>query len=360
MQPHPDPPTPGWSQHEAAGGYRWGPLALCEQQPSCPCQGRLSTLPRGQHPPNPCPRMEALPARHHFQRPAPGTSRPCAPRKGSGPSRRYPKAAPGARSHPLVRGQEGPGTSRGVWEVGGWVAPEGVPAPGSASCHLRLQGGGGEVEGCCGNSGWKPPLLLFGNRVQRAPGKVHPDLGLLWCPHGKGAANMEGPLLPPGCAGTTHLSPCSPHPRIPGKPMWVPGPNGSSGGHAAPPPDTCGSPGAGRAPLLLPRGRTSQHKLQDVQGAAVSRLSLCPPPPGGADALSCPQGRGAQADASSSAMPGPAHAHSEGPGEGSGQGPPVSGGGERHLQSPTEDGQSEHCSPQPYPRRAGGSQKPQV
>lgn len=103
-------------------------------------------------PPNPtppgwrhcrAPRPPPLPNRGHHAGPAgsfPGHLGPAHPAKGSA-------RAAGLLRLPRVpvtptRGWEGPGDwSRGG---GGWgvrrAAPEGVPAPGSAGCHLRLQG----------------------------------------------------------------------------------------------------------------------------------------------------------------------------------------------------------------------------
>ena len=159
--------------------------------------------------------------------------------------------------------------------------------------------------------------------------KVHPDLALV-SPR-QGAANMEGPLLPLVALGPP-IFPCSPSPQDPrNRPTWVPGPNGSSEGHACPTPQTPrqGVRGAGSAPTSPALGRASQHKPQDVQGGCGLQTSLCSPTlrRGGQGSPSCPQGRGSLVlDASSSAMPGPAHSHSEGPGEGSGQGPAQSRG----------------------------------
>ena len=147
------PPRPshmGWL-HAREGGDRWGLLAPGSSR-AAPARGCCwqPSLERAASP-NPTPpgwrRCRArcpppLPNRGHHVGPAgsfPGHLGPAHSAKGSA-------QAAGLLRLPRVpvtpaRGWEGPGDqSRGG---GGGVrraAPEGVPAPGSAGCHLRLQG----------------------------------------------------------------------------------------------------------------------------------------------------------------------------------------------------------------------------
>lgn len=219
----------------------------------------------------------SLPATTSQQRAAPGTSGPCA---GQCPSCRHPEAAPGAR-HTRKRAGGPGGREQGRW--GGWLRRESrLLAQPAAICASK--GGGGEAEGCRGNSGWKPPLILFGNRgPESASGKSTPT----WprCPHGKGRRTWRGPSCP--WLRWDHPSfPAAPHLRIPGT-----GPRGclvlmeAVRVTPAPPPRHRGRESGGQAepPPLLPWEGLPSTNPRMCRGAAVSRLPCAPPPSGGAD-----------------------------------------------------------------------------
>lgn len=329
------------------------------QQPSCPCQGRLlAPLPRsGQHPPNPCPRMEgAPPATTSQQRPAPGTSRPCAPCEGQWPCRgilRLPQAR-----HPQ-EGRRARDAEQGGGEVGGWGGSgrESRPwlsqlpsePPGEVVVRLRVarQLWLETATFCLETSG---PESALQESPPRTLASVSPR---------QGAANMEGPSCP--WLRWDHPSfPAAPSPQDPREAHGCLVLTEAVRVTPAPPPDTeAGVRGRAEPPLLLPREGLPSTNSRMCRGCGL-QTSLCSPTSperGGQGSPSCPQGRGSLVLDASSQPCQALHMPTEGPGEGSGQGPAQSGGGERSPTVTYRGRAEEHCSP-PTPPQEGvaGSQ----